>query len=82
MDFLVSQFHSIVPILMEVKHCIILCAETVEHEAELKHKNNMMKVEAEMKARGHLERENRDINLEQIRVKAAERRKTVLESIQ
>ena len=35
-----------------------------------------------MKARGEMERENRDVILEQIRVKAAERRKTILESIQ
>ena len=49
---------------------------------ELKHKHDMSKVEAEMRARGHVERENRDIIMEQIRLKAAERRKTVLESIQ
>jgi len=57
-------------------------SETVEHEAELRHKNEMLRVEAEMKGRAQMERENKDINLEKIRLKAAERRKTVLESIQ
>ena len=54
----------------------------MEYEAELRFKNDMKRVEAEMKAKAKVERENRDISLEQIRVKAAERRKTVLESIQ
>lgn len=35
-----------------------------------------------MKARAKSERENKDIHLEQIRVRAAEQRKTILESIQ
>lgn len=56
--------------------------ETIEHEAELRHKNEMLKLEAEMKARAKSERENKDIHLEQIRVRAAEQRKTILESIQ
>ncbi len=57
-------------------------SETVEHEAELRHKNEMLRLEAELKGRAKVDRENRDINLEKIRVEAAERRKTVLESIQ
>lgn len=56
--------------------------ETIEHEAELRHKNEMLKLEAETKARAKSERENKDIHLEQIRVRAAEQRKTILESIQ
>lgn len=56
--------------------------KTIEHEAELRHKNEMLKLEAEMKARAKSERENKDIHLEQIRVRAAEQRKTILESIQ
>ena len=56
--------------------------ETIEHEMEMKHKHEMSQVEAKMRAKGKVERENRDINLEQIRLKAAEKRKTVLESIQ
>ncbi|XP_059360371.1 ATPase family AAA domain-containing protein 3-like [Carassius carassius] len=54
---------------------------TVEHEMELRHKNEMLRVEAESKARGRVERENADIIREQIRLKAAEHRQTVLESI-
>ncbi|XP_036415760.1 ATPase family AAA domain containing 3 [Colossoma macropomum] len=55
---------------------------TIEHEMELRHKNEMMRVEAEAKARARVERENADIIREQIRLKAAEHRQTVLESIQ
>jgi ATPase family AAA domain-containing protein 3A/B len=54
---------------------------TIEHEMELRHKNDMRRVEAEMKAKAIVERENRDIYLEQIKLKAAENRLTVLESI-
>ncbi|XP_051979868.1 ATPase family AAA domain-containing protein 3-like [Xyrauchen texanus] len=54
---------------------------TIEHEMELRHKNEMLRVEAESKARGRVERENADIIREQIRLKAAEHRQTVLESI-
>ncbi|EDO42350.1 predicted protein [Nematostella vectensis] len=54
---------------------------TVEYEAELKHKNDMKRLEAELRGKAKIERENKDINLEKIRVKAAEQRATVLESI-
>ncbi|XP_051551162.1 ATPase family AAA domain-containing protein 3-like [Myxocyprinus asiaticus] len=54
---------------------------TIEHEMELRHKNEMLRVEAESKARARVERENADIIREQIRLKAAEHRQTVLESI-
>jgi ATPase family AAA domain-containing protein 3A/B len=54
----------------------------MEQEADLRHKNDMKRIEAEMKAKAVVERENKDITLEQIRLKAAERRKTILESIQ
>ncbi|KAK7916662.1 hypothetical protein WMY93_012423 [Mugilogobius chulae] len=54
---------------------------TIEHEMELRHKNELLRIEAEAKARGRVERENADIIREQIRLKAAEHRQTVLESI-
>lgn len=54
---------------------------TIEHEMDLRSKNDLKRVEAEMKARAVVERENRDIYLEQIKLKAAENRTTVLESI-
>uniref|UniRef100_A0A3Q2YN93 ATPase family AAA domain containing 3A n=1 Tax=Hippocampus comes TaxID=109280 RepID=A0A3Q2YN93_HIPCM len=54
---------------------------TIEHEMELRHKNEMLRIEAESKARARVERENADIIREQIRLKAAEHRQTVLESI-
>lgn len=52
---------------------------TVEHEMDLRDKNKMKFLEAEMKAKAKVERENRDLTLEQIRLKAQESRITVLE---
>ncbi|XP_011495680.1 PREDICTED: ATPase family AAA domain-containing protein 3 [Ceratosolen solmsi marchali] len=54
---------------------------TVEHEMELRHRNEMRKLDAEMKARAKVDRENQDLNLEKIKLKASEHRVTVLESI-
>lgn len=54
---------------------------TIEHEMELRHKNEMRKLEAELKAKAKIDRENQDLNLEKIRLKASEHRITVLESI-
>lgn len=56
-------------------------AATVEREMELRHKNEMLRVEAEARARARADRENADIIREQIRLKAAEHRQTILESI-
>lgn len=47
----------------------------------LRHKNELLRVEAESAARAKVERENADLIREQIRLKAAEHRQTVLESI-
>lgn len=65
---------------------LVLCPRssgkaTVEREMELRHKNEMLRVEAEARARAKAERENADIIREQIRLKAAEHRQTILESI-
>ncbi|KAF2880751.1 hypothetical protein ILUMI_25423 [Ignelater luminosus] len=54
---------------------------TIEHEMELRSQNEMKRIEAELRAKAKVDRENRDIILEQIRLKAAENRVTVLESI-
>lgn len=54
---------------------------TIEHEMELREKNKLKLIEAEAKARAKAERENRDIKLEELRLKAAENRTTILESI-
>jgi len=54
----------------------------LEHESELRRKSELVRIEAEARARAQNERENKDIVMEKIRVKAAERRKTLLESIQ
>lgn len=47
----------------------------------LRSKAEQEKVKAKMKARAEFERENHDLLMEQIRVKAGENRKTVIESI-
>lgn len=60
---------------------VVFFIATIEHEMELRHKNELLRIEAESKARAHVERENADIIREQIRLKAAEHRQTVLESI-
>ena len=54
---------------------------TIEHEMELRHKNEMKRVEAELHAKAKVDRENQDLMLEQIRLKAEQNRITVLESI-
>ncbi|PSN53886.1 ATPase family AAA domain-containing protein 3 [Blattella germanica] len=54
---------------------------TIEHEMDLRHKNEMRRVEAEMQAKAKVDRENQDLTLQQIRLKAEENRATVLESI-
>ncbi|XP_059619527.1 ATPase family AAA domain-containing protein 3A homolog [Phlebotomus argentipes] len=54
---------------------------TIEHEIEMKEKNKLKLLEAELRAKAKVDRENRDINLEQIRLKAQEHRATVLEGI-
>lgn len=60
---------------------ISISLATLEHEFELRRKNEQARIEAEMKARGQMERENIDLIKEQIRLKAEEKRETVLESI-
>ena len=55
--------------------------ETIEQEAELRHQYDMKKLKAELKGKAEIERENRDIYIEQIKLKAEEKRKTVLEGI-
>ncbi|VDP24679.1 unnamed protein product, partial [Onchocerca flexuosa] len=54
---------------------------TVEHELALKHKYDLEKVQAETHARAKAARENRDVNLEQLRATEEERRKTTIEKI-
>lgn len=55
--------------------------KTAEQEAELKHQYEMKRLQAELKGKAQVERENRDIYLEQIKLKAQEQRQTILESI-
>ncbi|XP_070560547.1 ATPase family AAA domain-containing protein 3-A-like [Ptychodera flava] len=55
--------------------------KTIEYEAELRHTNEMKKLEAELRGKAKIERENRDLRNEQIRLQAKEYRETVLQSI-
>eukprot|EP00096_Caligus_rogercresseyi_P010762 TRINITY_DN4016_c0_g1_i1.p1 TRINITY_DN4016_c0_g1~~TRINITY_DN4016_c0_g1_i1.p1 ORF type:complete len:586 (+),score=193.44 TRINITY_DN4016_c0_g1_i1:70-1827(+) len=55
---------------------------TLEHEMEVRAKADQKRIAAEMEARGRMERENQDIYLEQIRLKAKESRSTIMEGIQ
>lgn len=57
------------------------CLATIEHEMEMRANLEMKRVQAEMAAKAKMDRENQDINLEQIRLKAAENRITIVESI-
>merc|ERR1719411_2313984 len=54
---------------------------TLEHEMELRAKADTKRIEAEMVARAKVERENQDLTLEQIRLKAKEHRTTVIDGI-
>lgn len=54
---------------------------TIEHELALKHKYDLEKIEAETRARAKAARENRDVNLEQMKLHEEENRKTVIEKI-
>lgn len=56
--------------------------QTSQYEAELKHQYEMKRLDAELKGKARIERDNRDIYLEQLKLKAGEHRKTVLEGIQ
>ncbi|XP_014281261.1 ATPase family AAA domain-containing protein 3A homolog isoform X2 [Halyomorpha halys] len=54
---------------------------TIEREMELRSQIDKKRLEAEMLAKAKADRENQDLYLERLRVKAAENRITVLESI-
>ncbi len=53
----------------------------MEYAEQVRHQYEMKRLEAELKGKAQVERENREIYLEQIKLKAEEQRKTVLESI-
>ncbi|XP_055377377.1 ATPase family AAA domain-containing protein 3A homolog [Condylostylus longicornis] len=55
--------------------------QTIEHEIEMKEKNRLKILEHELRAKAKIDRENRDLTLEQIRLRAQENRTTVLEGI-
>ncbi|XP_042889372.1 ATPase family AAA domain-containing protein 3-A-like [Penaeus japonicus] len=54
---------------------------TIEHELEQRHKYDLKRIDAEMTSKAKVDRENQDLTLEQIRVRAAEDRETTLKSM-
>ncbi|UJR15904.1 hypothetical protein I4U23_002826 [Adineta vaga] len=54
---------------------------SIEYAEQVRHQYEMKRLEAELKGKAQVERENREIYLEQIKLKAEEQRKTVLDSI-
>jgi ATPase family AAA domain-containing protein 3A/B len=64
-----------------VKKQEALRKSTIEHELQLRHKYDLERIEAEVKAKAKAARENRDVNLEQMRASEEERRKTIIEQI-
>lgn len=54
---------------------------TIEHEIEMKSKLDAKKSEAKALAKAKADRENHDLTMEQLKLKATEHRQTVLESI-
>ncbi|ULU03891.1 hypothetical protein L3Y34_016987 [Caenorhabditis briggsae] len=64
-----------------VKKQELLRKQTIEHELALKHKYELEKIDAETRARAKAARDNRDVNLEQMKLHEEENRKTVIEKI-
>lgn len=64
-----------------VKKQEALRKNTIEHELQLRHKFDLERIEAEVKAKAKAARENRDVNLEQLKAGEEERRKTIVEQI-
>uniref|UniRef100_A0A7E4ZTZ7 AAA domain-containing protein n=1 Tax=Panagrellus redivivus TaxID=6233 RepID=A0A7E4ZTZ7_PANRE len=64
-----------------VKKQEALRKSTIEHELQLRHKYDLERIEAEVKAKAKAARENRDVNLEAMRASEEERRKTIIEQI-
>ncbi|KAL3861831.1 hypothetical protein ACJMK2_007845 [Sinanodonta woodiana] len=54
---------------------------TLEYEAELRLKTDMKRIEAELRGKAKIDRENQDLIRDKIKLKAQEQRQTVLESI-
>lgn len=55
--------------------------DTLEYELKRREEVDLKKLEAEMRAKAKVDRENQDLTLEQIKLRAAEDRTTKLESI-
>ena len=67
--------------MVDYKLQYYITVESMEYEAQLRHKNEMARIEAELAGKAKIDRENRDLNLEMMREKAKESRETMLEGI-
>lgn len=54
---------------------------TIDHELQTRHKYDLERIEAEVRAKAKAARENRDVNLELMRAEQEEYRKTIVERI-
>uniref|UniRef100_A0A914GZI4 AAA+ ATPase domain-containing protein n=1 Tax=Globodera rostochiensis TaxID=31243 RepID=A0A914GZI4_GLORO len=64
-----------------VKKQEALRKSTIEHELSLRHKYDLERIDADVRAKTRAARDNRDVNLEMMRAGEEERRKTVTEQI-
>ncbi|KAL7301164.1 hypothetical protein TKK_0006135 [Trichogramma kaykai] len=55
--------------------------QTIAYEQELKHKSDLQKIAEKYKSKQKMDRENHDLNLEKLKLQAAEHRDTVLKSL-
>lgn len=79
--FVSSQFVNKFTISFDYITFVLILTATIEREMELRSQVDKKRLEAEMLAKAKADRENQDLYLERLRVKAAENRITVLESI-
>lgn len=59
----------------------LLFLATIEHELQLRHKYDLERIEADVRAKAKAARENRDVNLEMMKASEEENRKTMIEKI-
>lgn len=64
-----------------MKFSYFLNLATIDHELQVRHKYDLERIQAEVKAKAIAARENRDVNLELMKASQEEHRKTVIEQI-
>lgn len=64
-----------------VKQQEMMRRETVEYQEKLRHENEMKSIEAKMRGKAKVERDNHDLNKEKIKLESKEKRRTILEAV-